>query len=290
MFKFLFSAFLMPVLFSCTFNLPDGSNSDKSLILSDDGSSFTLCVNPGGSAVSNKVTNVLILLKTPSGKTEQTNWNTAGPLSFTFKNKEFGTNSLTVIEMDTAPAVFTNQTNITVRRGYDTVVTITPGGNVTVQVQLQVRFFNEYREYCTDTIYPWFSVSNTGRTSVDLSQLKLRYYYTADCNITQIYVCDHAGIGLNHYTIITGYVCGVIYPMSSVKAGADHYLEIGFSSCAGSLRTGEVLFVQSRVRNSQWLYYSQKNDYSFDACDTDYADWKKVTAYYQGTLFFGNNP
>ena len=84
---------------------------------------------------------------------------------------------------------------------------------------------------------------------------------------------------------------GTIVTMSSPVANADHYLELTFSAAAGTLApyadTGDI---QARINKTDWSNYTQTNDYSFDATKTAYADWNKVTLYYNGALVWGAEP
>ena len=80
--------------------------------------------------------------------------------------------------------------------------------------------------------------------------------------------------------------------LNQAVTGADGYVEIGFTASAGDLvksagNTGEI---QLRIAKSDWSNYTQTGDYSFDPTKTAYADWNKVTLYYQGALAWGVEP
>ena len=99
---------------------------------------------------------------------------------------------------------------------------------------------------------PRYRITNTGNSSISLSDLKIRYYYTIDGDKSQTFWCDWSSIGSNN-------VVGTFVKMSSPKAGADYYLEISFSSGAGNLEPGASIEVQGRFSNPI-TNYTQTDD------------------------------
>lgn len=117
-----------------------------------------------------------------------------------------------------------------------------------------------------------------------LSELSLRYYFTADGNGQLQYNCDWAMVGCSN-------VNGAFVKMNPGKANADTYLEITFKAAAGSLQPGgQTGDIQTRNHASNWANLNESNDYSFDPTKTAYANWERVTLYHNGTLVFGNEP
>jgi hypothetical protein len=125
---------------------------------------------------------------------------------------------------------------------------------------------------------------NNGTSSVALSSLTLRYYFTADGCTSEAFSCDYALLG-----------CGLLTSSFAATTGtnADHYLEVGFTAAAGSLaaggNTGEI---QARFHDSNNFQttFTQTNDYSYDATKTAFAAWSKVTLFENGTLVWGQEP
>jgi mannan endo-1,4-beta-mannosidase len=124
---------------------------------------------------------------------------------------------------------------------------------------------------------------NTGNTSINLSKVTLRYYYTEDGTQAQTFWCDWSTAGNDHVT-------GKFMKLAASKEGADHYLEIGFSSEAGTLAPNSSVEVQARFSKNDWSNYNQDDDYSFSPSSSSYADWEKVPAYLSGTLVWGQEP
>ncbi|RCX09098.1 cohesin domain-containing protein, partial [Anaerobacterium chartisolvens] len=154
---------------------------------------------------------------------------------------------------------------------------VTPTGN------LSVKTFNMNTSATTGGISPKFVLTNTGSTGIDLSQVKLRYYYTIDGERSQNFWCDWSSVdGAN--------VTGTFVKMSTTAATADYYVEIGFKSGAGTLAAGQSAEVQVRFSKDDWSNYTQTNDYSYNASATSPVDWTKVTAYINGALVYGVEP
>jgi len=148
---------------------------------------------------------------------------------------------------------------------------------------IKVQFYNQGTSATSNQVYPNFKLVNTGSSSVTLSNVKIRYYYTVDGAKTQTFYCDYA-------TIASSNITSRFITMSAAKTGADTYLEVGFTSGAGSLAAGASVTVQGRFAKSDWSNYTQTNDYSFNSSATGYGDWNKVTGYVSGTLLWGVEP
>lgn len=135
-----------------------------------------------------------------------------------------------------------------------------------------------------NTINATFNIKNNGTAAVNLSNLKLRYYLTKEGSASLNFWCDWAQVG-------TSSVNGSFGSISPAKTGADTYLEIGFSSAAGSIAAGgQSGDIQIRIAKADWTNFDQANDYSFDSTKTSYANWNKVTLFQNGNLAWGIEP
>jgi len=163
------------------------------------------------------------------------------------------------------------------------VVSLTPTGT-TPTGSLKIQMFSGNTTASSNTIAPRIKIVNTGTTALDLSTIKLRYYYTADAtNKTQAFWCDWSHVGSANVT-------GSFVTMASPKTGADTYFEAGFTSGAGSLAPGASAEVQIRISRTDWTNYTQTDDYSFSPTGSSYVDWTKMTGYVNGSLQWGIEP
>jgi hypothetical protein len=161
----------------------------------------------------------------------------------------------------------------------------TPVGSTTTPSGLVVQYKLNNSNANDNTIYATFNIKNTGTTAVSLSSLKLRYYITKETTSTTLnFWTDWAQVGSNN-------VSGSFGSVSPAKTNADTYLEISFSSAAGSIAPGSQSGeIQVRIAKSDWSNFSESNDYSFDGTKSSFADWNKVTLYNSGTLVWGIEP
>lgn len=148
---------------------------------------------------------------------------------------------------------------------------------------LKVQMYNGTLTSSVNSLNPKFKLINTSTNAITLSDVKLRYYYTIDGEQAQNFFCDWSHVG-------SGNVEGTFVKLASAKADADTYLQIGFTSAAGSLAAGASIDVQVRIAKTNWTQYTQVGDYSFNAVDSNYVDWAKVPAYITGNLVWGNEP
>lgn len=150
---------------------------------------------------------------------------------------------------------------------------------VSAATDAKVQFYNGNLATTINTLYLNFNLVNTGTDPISLSDVKIRYYFTNDGTQSNNYACDWSPVG-------NGNVTGTIVSITPVT-GADRYFELGFTSSAGTLAAGASTEARIRVWKFDWSNFDQSNDYSFNPSATGYVDWTKVTAYINGTLYWG---
>ncbi|MNP16401.1 Endoglucanase 1 precursor [compost metagenome] len=131
-------------------------------------------------------------------------------------------------------------------------------------------------------IKPHFNIKNNGTSAVNLSDLKIRYYFTKDGSQSLNSWIDWAVIGATNIQQVFA---------STTGTNADTYIELSFSTGAGSIPAGgQTGDIQLRMAKSDWTNFNESNDYSFDSTKTSYTDSSKVTLYQNGNLVWGVEP
>ncbi|MEY2243978.1 glycoside hydrolase family 6 protein [Streptomyces sp. BF23-18] len=147
---------------------------------------------------------------------------------------------------------------------------------------LKAQYKNNDSSASDNGIRPGLKLVNGGSGAVDLSKVTIRYWFTGESSSAGYQTfCDWAQLGCS--TVKTS-----VSAVSPSRTGADHYLEVGFTS--GSLAVGaDSGDLQLRLAKSDWSAFDESNDYSRGA-GTSYADAAKVTVYVSGTLAWGTEP
>ncbi|MEK5492616.1 glycosyl hydrolase [Paenibacillus sp. FSL R7-0297] len=152
-----------------------------------------------------------------------------------------------------------------------------PAGNLTIQA------FNGNTSASTNGISAKFKVVNSGNSAVQLSDVKLRYYYTIDGEKDQSSWIDWSSVGSANVT-------SRFVKLDTPANGAEYALEIGFASSAGTLNPGQSAEIQTRFSKTDWSNYNQANDYSFKASASQFVNNEQVTGYMNGQLVWGIEP
>lgn len=164
--------------------------------------------------------------------------------------------------------------------------------NSVYAADVNLQMYNSNTSVATNSLALKFKITNSATTPINLTDVKLRYYYTVDGDKQQSFYCDQAGIltGSNNYMGITTNVTGTFVKMSTATDNADYYLEIGFNNTANTLDLGATAEIQARVAKSDWSNYNQTNDYSFNSSATQYVKSDKIVLLLDGNNVSGVPP
>lgn len=166
-------------------------------------------------------------------------------------------------------------------RGEDDTA-LTEPENAVPQVALQ--YINKNSDPSDNAIHLAFNIKNTGSSAINLSDLKVRYYFNDDGKSTDLRYVDWADIGADK----------VIATTKALPEGgerANRYVEISFNSEAGEIPSGaESGEVQIRLHPSDWSNYDETNDYSYKGDVTTFTDWDKMTVYHKNARIWGIEP
>lgn len=141
---------------------------------------------------------------------------------------------------------------------------------------------------CDAYIAPKLRIINGGGHDVPLKDLTVRYWFTADTKQPQNWFSGPAGPGT-----------ATIYPLTTPVHGADAYVEISFSDKAGAIAGGASLDLPFQLCKpgasnnrcpSNPEPFNEYDDYSYNPFMTSFADWDRVTLYYQSKLIWGAEP
>jgi len=182
--------------------------------------------------------------------------------------------------------VFSNAVNIdwfTFIADTSSSPTPTPAPTTVSSGVLKVEFFNSNRNSPSNSINFSLKITNTGNSPIDLSTVKLRYYYTIDGVKPISIYCDYSSVQTSYLKLSNS-------SMGQTCSNADHYIEVGFTNGAGTLAPGSNAVVQVRAHKADWSNFIHTNDYSFNPNATDFTVWNYVPVYINNTLAWGIEP
>ncbi|CAL9603662.1 hypothetical protein SUDANB108_05508 [Streptomyces sp. enrichment culture] len=131
---------------------------------------------------------------------------------------------------------------------------------------------------------PSLEVFNDTGKPLPLSDVTLRYWFTAEDSASYAFNCVNAVFGCSH-------VAGRIVAMDKPTDTADHYLELRFTEGAGDLKPGaNSKGIDVQLFRTDHAKVKQSDDRSFDAEKTSYKEAEEVTAYKRGVLAWGEEP
>ncbi|MFF0300396.1 glycoside hydrolase family 6 protein [Streptomyces sp. NPDC004562] len=162
------------------------------------------------------------------------------------------------------------------------VTTEAGGGGPDPAGGLKIAYKNNDSSATDNAIRPGLRITNTGSAAVDLTGVTARYYFTRDGGSSTVSAwCDYAAVGCSNVKLR-------VVPLTSPVAGADAYLEVGFS--AGSLAAGrDTGDIQLRMAKSDWSAFDETDDHSRGTATT-YTDAPAIPGYLGSVLAWGAPP
>lgn len=153
-------------------------------------------------------------------------------------------------------------------------------------VALKVQDRSHDNDNPDNQLYAHYQIINTGTTSVPLSSLTMRYWFTNEAPTDPlVFACDYALVNCGNMT--TTFVA-----LPTPVTMADTYLQIGFTAAAGSIAPGQSSGeIQTRIHHVNWSNFDTTDSYSFISDESFvYKDTQTVTLYLNGVLIWGVEP
>jgi len=149
---------------------------------------------------------------------------------------------------------------------------------------LRVEMFNHNRNEDYNTLYPQYRLHNISDAPITLSDIRIRYFFTADSKDRLMFWGDWPSIGGNY--AVNGDFTRLKQPGDSV----DTVLEISFDESPSVIKPGESLDLHTRISKERWIDFKQTNDYSFNSQDTNYAEWDRIAVFVGSQWVWGSMP
>nr|WP_315910940.1 glycoside hydrolase family 44 protein [Xylanibacillus composti] len=141
--------------------------------------------------------------------------------------------------------------------------------------ELVLQYREADRDPTNNQIKAHFNIKNTGSETVELEDLKIRYYFSKEGAAAMNSWIDWAQVGGHNIE----------------RDFTDAYVELTFKPGTGSLAAGgQSGEIQLRMSKADWTNFDETNDYSYDPAKTSFEDWDKVTLYLHDKLVWGIEP
>ena len=122
-------------------------------------------------------------------------------------------------------------------------------------------------------IKPHINIINKGDTSVELKDIKIRYFYSKEGNADERFQVEYAVVG-----------------GAFIKVTFEYgYFEISFPEAdmvipANGGATGEI---QLKIYKQDWSNYDQSDDFSFNPTFSEFGEFGRIALYYQDAVYWG---
>jgi endoglucanase len=152
----------------------------------------------------------------------------------------------------------------------------------------------QYKVAAADAVGPYIScelyVMNVGPHVYNVSDLKVRYYYTNEMKTPQWSLnWSHITDNGSSNQLVT--VTEASTTLSPAAPGADTYLEFSFApNGQQAIGAGQSIQFGWRLNAQNLSPQTQSNDYSFDGAMTTQADWSHVVLLHNGAVIWGTTP
>ncbi|MDP4179528.1 MAG: discoidin domain-containing protein [Bacillota bacterium] len=151
---------------------------------------------------------------------------------------------------------------------------------ISPSVSVKLNYRNESNDNVTNHMQPVIELVNDSGKDIDLSTVKIKYYFTDETGIAPVadlYYSNIAGSNIN-----TRFVNIDLQPTNSLYS-----FEISFTQGAGILKAGDKVDMIYGIHNNNWTNYTQSNDPSFKNIVGSFGENKDIAVYIGGALVWG---
>lgn len=147
---------------------------------------------------------------------------------------------------------------------------------------IKLKHYNEQKDILTQMIRWDFVIENTGTETIDLRNVKVRYYLKEETDKKINFAVYFYSLG-DEKTDVNGEIRKV-----SGTDLANRYIEISFDK--GSIAPRDSAWVFGSITREDWSKFDQSDDYSYYQDATSFSYWNKITAYISDELVWGIEP
>lgn len=175
-------------------------------------------------------------------------------------------------------------------------ITAQQGGNARFDTTASSKTFNvlqynvqvqssdgDNNQPANNVIKPFLKIVNQDSVAINLNELTMRYWFTAENYAGINSWIDYAQMGNSNVTM--KYV-----QLPDPHTGALGYIEYAFPTSGKLNAGGNSGVIQSRFANQDWSNFSEADDYSYLPYTGNYAANSHITLYRNGQLIYGTEP
>lgn len=153
-----------------------------------------------------------------------------------------------------------------------------PEGNIA----LKLKHYNRDQDIPSKAIHWDFVIENTGKSVIDMRDVKVRYYFKDDYTGKLNFSVYFYSLG-DEKTDVNGKIYNVVQSDPNNK-----YLEVTFKT--GSISPGESAWVFGDITRENWTEFYQEDDWSYLKDASTFSDWENMTVYIKDKHVWGTEP
>lgn len=143
---------------------------------------------------------------------------------------------------------------------YNTSDEVEEEEDIPFYVDVNLQYNNEGND---NILSPVFLVKNTTMKPLNLKDVEIQYYYTADGDAEQTFNCYNAATIDGKYRGLTSAIEGTIGKTGAMfYENADDYISVKFKE--GRLDVGQTMKIETSINKNDWSDYDKSNDYSYN--------------------------